>query len=241
MGFSGAKTLDYWTPQGIASGESTCPRIAGGGGGAALISGRITFCYWTAIKTELCNNIMTGSGGTAAGATPTFCGMAVYQVNSDNSLTLLAQCANDTSLWSVTFTAYVRALTSPFQKIAGARYAHATLCVTAAALPVLLGYNGNVARSVVSPVLATTMSGQSGFPASIPSGSIFSTPNFYYGEVTPLCAHAVTLKRHTSITVRVQTVVCVLKVNAGITGPYEYTVSAFRLSAPGKRHDQTRR
>jgi hypothetical protein len=54
---------------------------------------------FTARKTETVNNIAAFTGGTAAtGTTPTLCRMGVWQVNSDESLTLVGACTNDTTL-----------------------------------------------------------------------------------------------------------------------------------------------
>lgn len=175
---------DYWYGQSIASGETTIPRIPVGNG-AALVSGLAVFSYWTAIKTEICNSILTVSGTVAAGATPTYCAMGVYSVDSAGNLTLLSQCASDTALWAATFNAYSRALTTPFQKVTGQRYAFAPLIVTAAALPVLDGLNGTVQLSTTAPRLASSIAGQAALPASVPAGSLVSASSFYFGAVTP--------------------------------------------------------
>jgi len=181
---SAVPPADYWSGQQLASGETCIPRIDVGQS-AALTSGTMQLTYWTAAKTETVNNIIGNTAGTAAGATPTYCAMGCYLVNADNSLTLQGACANDTTLFAATFGSYTRAVTTPFQKVQGKRYAYAVLVVSAAAMPNFNGYNGTVAMSTVSPRVAAALTGQSTIPASITSASLSSASQMLCGAVTP--------------------------------------------------------
>lgn len=101
----------------------------------AAASQTLMLTYFTARRTETINNMYIMSGGTAAAATPTICRMGVFSVADNGDITPLASIANDTSLFSATNTEYTRALTTPFAKVAGVRYACGVLVVTAVAAP----------------------------------------------------------------------------------------------------------
>lgn len=175
---------DYFTTQAIAAGETNMPRL-NVGSTAPTVSQKLQLTYWTAARTETINNIGTVSGSVAAGATPTYCAMGCYLVNANGSLTLMGACANDTTLFAATFTEYIRAVTTPFQKIQGQRYGHAFLIVSAAAMPNIEGYNGTVTKAASPPVLCNAVPGLSTLPASIASGSLQGTASMFFGEVTP--------------------------------------------------------
>lgn len=140
-------------------------------------SGQLYLNYWTADKTELITNLAQVTASTAAGATPTLCRTGIYGVASDGSLTLVASIANDTTLWAAASTLYTRALTTPWQKVAGVRYATALLIVTGAAVPTFVGMqhvasipSGNVL--LAAPTKAAKVTGQTDLPATIAVGSL---------------------------------------------------------------------
>lgn len=175
---------DYFTTQGLASGESCIPRL-NVGSTVPLVSGTMLMSYWTAVKTETVNNIGFTVGNTAAGATPTYCAMACYKAAADNSLTLLGACASDTTIFNVAFATVLRAVLTPFQKVQGQRYAFGILCVSAASMPTIEGYNGTVTLSGNSPVLSKTEVSQSSIPASVTAGNLSGTSSSVFGYVTP--------------------------------------------------------
>jgi hypothetical protein len=179
-----AYATDYFSAQGLASGETDIPRL-NAGSTAPLASTNMTLTYFTAQKSETCNNIESVCGGTAAGATPTFCAMGFYSVDQSGNLTLVGQCANDTTLFSVAFALNARGLLVPFFKQAGQRYAFAILVVSAAAMPTIVGYNGSVELSNVAPRLAGQVVGQASLPPSVPIGSVSGASSAYFGGVTP--------------------------------------------------------
>ena len=136
-------------------------------------SGNLLLSYATAVRTEAINTLTTYSGTNAAGATPTLCRVGVYSVAANGDLTLIAACANDTALWAATNTAYPKALTSTFNKVAGQRYAYACICVSAAGIPSLCGNLHAIANvPFISPRVCAVVSGQADLPASIVNGSI---------------------------------------------------------------------
>lgn len=160
-------------PDLVTSGEFVPDRDLWASTNAPLSAGFVQLGYFTAVRSESINNIMSIAGGTAAGATPTLCRMGVYSVAANGDLTLEAACANDTALWASTNNVYTRALTSTFNKVVGRRYATAALCVTAAAAPALVGQiYGSSALVSGPPLLAGSLSGQVDLPASISAGSI---------------------------------------------------------------------
>ena len=175
---------DYIAGQQLASGEVNLPRY-NIGSSAALVSGTMHLTYWTAEKTETINNIIGNTGNAAAGATPTYCAMGLYSVDGSGNLTLLGQCANDTTLFAGTFIAYTRAVTTPFTKVTGQRYAFAYLVVSAASMPVMIGYNGTTVLSSFAPRISGVVSGQAALPASVPAGSVVTSPHMCFGAITP--------------------------------------------------------
>jgi hypothetical protein len=119
-------------------GECTTDRNLLSSSGLALISQRLYLTAMCATRTETINNVESYSGTPAAGATPVTCQMCIYQFNADGTATLLAYTANDTTLWSATYTAYKRALNTPFNKVAGQFYGVGTFINSAAAIPSLV-------------------------------------------------------------------------------------------------------
>lgn len=148
---------------------------------SATASGMMLLSYFTSRRSEAINTITTISGSTAAAATPTLCRVGVYSVASSGDLTLVAQSANTTSMWSSTNTAYAVATEAAFNKVAGQRYACAMICVTGGALPTLVGKGGFAIAAVgthwfsTSPRLFASITGQTDLPASIANASLAST------------------------------------------------------------------
>jgi hypothetical protein len=175
---------DYFSNQQIASGETDIPRL-NAGSTAPLASTNMTLTYFTAQKTEQINNAICVAGGTAAGATPTYCAFGLYSVDASGNLTLLGQVANDTTLFASTFATYTRAITTPFLKQAGQRYAFGLLVISAATMPTIVGYNGTVELSNVAPRLCGQVTGQASMPASVAAGSVSGASSAYFGAVTP--------------------------------------------------------
>lgn len=136
-----------------------------------LVSQRLILSYFTAGRVLNVSQFRTVTGSfTPGGAAPTLCKMGLYQVNSDNSLTLLCSTANDTTLWAAAGTTYTRGVGSgSHTTIRGQRYAFAVLIDGTGTMPALIGQSpdGNVAITV--PRLAGRVTGQTDLPASIAS------------------------------------------------------------------------
>ena len=152
----------------------------------ASVSGQLSLNFFTAFSDMTVNSLRSYTGSTAAGATPTLCKMGLYQVNSDNSLTLLAATANDTSTWSVAFTAYTKALTGPVSVVKGQRYAFGLLITTAAALPTWPTRTiSAMAGGVMTPRLYGQVTGQTDIPASVAAASINNGTANRFGMLIP--------------------------------------------------------
>jgi hypothetical protein len=176
---------DYYSNQQLASGETCLPRECGIGSTTALVSGNMPVTYFTAQKSEVVNQILGFTGNVAAGATPTFCAMGWYSVDALGNLTQVGGCANDTTLFAAAFTTYTRPLITPFLKQAGQRYAYGLLCISAAAMPTLSGYNGAVVLANVAPRLSGIVNGQVALPTNVPVGSVSNATQVPIGAVTP--------------------------------------------------------
>jgi hypothetical protein len=182
--FTPIPATDYFAGQEPASGETAIPRM-NLGSSAVLVSQTLQLTMFTATKSEVCNNLALTTGTTAAGATPTYAAMGIYSADVNANLTLLGQCASDTSMFAVTFTQYQRALLAPVGKTIGQRYAFAVLVVSAAAMPNFFGYNGTIVMANIPPRLNGAVPSQSVLPASVAGGSISGTSQMHCGWVSP--------------------------------------------------------
>lgn len=145
----------------------------------APTSGTLAMSFFTADKTETISNLTVYTGSTAAGATPTLCRMGIYELDSSGNGTLVASTANDTTLFAATGTAYTKALSSSFTKVAGKRYATALLVVTGATAPTFHGptpLNNAVVSTVLAlaPAVNGRLTDQTDLPASFTAGSVTS-------------------------------------------------------------------
>lgn len=176
--YVGPKLVDAALANDLASGEILPPRhLIGSGVGGPGASGVLVLNYFTASKTEAINTLAFFSGNTAAGATPTLIRYGVYSSDDTGNLTLLASTANDTSLFAAVNTAYPKALSATWSKLAGQRYAVGILVVTAAAVPTMHGLQlastGPVnTLSRLAPAIAGRVTAQSDLPSSVSVGSI---------------------------------------------------------------------
>lgn len=174
-------------PNDVAAGDSTMRRQDTVSSAMAIASQTLRLSYFTARKTEVVNTIRYTIGSVSAGATPTLCRIGLYLENPDLSLTLVASTANDTALFSGgTFSAFTKALSAPYTKIRGQRYALAILVVTAAATPTFYG-NGNIAGTIAlqEPKLASGIAAQADLPGTIAAGVPTTSSGPFYLEVLP--------------------------------------------------------
>lgn len=129
-------TLDSET---LATGEIMPVRALIGATNVSLATGRMGLHFFTAKRTEAITTITAATGATAAGATPTICRYGVFSVAANGDITLIASTVNDTTLFAASNTEYPKALSSTWNKVAGARYAIGALVVTAATMPSFTG------------------------------------------------------------------------------------------------------
>lgn len=175
-------------PNALTAGQATMLRHEVSTTSALLgTSGWLRLSYFTATKTEQTTKVRIYTGGTAAGATPTLCRLALYDVDPvTGNLTLLAATANDTTLFAATVSAYQRNFTAPAQLVAGRRYAVGVIVVSAAALP---SFAGSVAISgdayAIPPRMTGLLSGQTDLPATIAAGLVGQSASFLFAAVLP--------------------------------------------------------
>lgn len=142
-------------------------------------TGTLGLTFFTGDKTETINNVTAYTGSTAAAATPSLCRIGIYSVDGSGNLTLVASTPNDTALFAATTTAYQKALSASFSKVAGQRYAVGLLVISAAAMPTFMGplaVSNPVAQAsnVLEPKLTARLTGQTDLPSSIAVGSLVS-------------------------------------------------------------------
>jgi hypothetical protein len=151
---------DAWSP--LAVGEEVLPRdiVVNDFG---LDTGTVFFSYFTARKTEAITKVQTGTASTA-GATLTIARVGIYTA-SGGTLTLINSSVNDTTMWTAAFTAYQKALSSTFNKVAGTRYAVGLLAI-GSTMPVLECNQIRFLSAASAPRLSGELAGQANLPAS---------------------------------------------------------------------------
>lgn len=173
----------------LAAGESSIPWLFASSATATLASGTVYLTYFKAQKTETINNVKAWTS-IAAGATPTIARYGIYSEAANGDVTLINSTANDTTLWAAATTGYLKALTAPWTKVAGVRYAFGIIVVTAAALPSFVGPAMTNAAALATifagpPRRLGQQAGQTDLPSSIAAGSIAnSVARAIYAEFT---------------------------------------------------------
>lgn len=105
----------------------------------ALTTQILRLNFFDCIKTTTVTQIRSWSGAQAAGATPTICKMALWDVAADGALSNGLVTTNDTAMWNSLNGVFTKNLPSSKTLVAGNRYCCGALCVTAAAVPQVLG------------------------------------------------------------------------------------------------------
>lgn len=191
VGPQGIQGPAWSDPDALTVGQETIPRIrvtnnAAGG----FNTGIMGLTYFTARKSETITQLKTITGTTAAAATPTLCRMGLYLI-SGNALTLVAACANDTTLFAAASTAYTRSIVSPasYAVVAGQRYATGLLQVSAAACATFCGDPYVLLpiseMSSTAPVLTGFLPGQADLPALFYQSSVGSANRRAYMVLLP--------------------------------------------------------
>lgn len=177
------------TDDSLAVGESTTSRLYATGL-VTMTSQVLRLTYFTANKSENISRVSFHCSTTAAGATPSLVRYGVYSEDADSAgaLNLIAATPSDTALFAVINTAYPKALSASFNKVAGRRYALGCLVVTAAAAPTVVGLTPVPASlNQAFPRLATTIAAQADLPTAISAATVNANPggSVLYGEVLP--------------------------------------------------------
>lgn len=163
----------------LDDGQMVIPRLIANGS-VSMTSGTVVLTAFVADKTEPITKISASTWSTAAGATPTLCKMGIYSLAANGDATLVASCANDTTLFNSAFGWFQRSLTSTWNKQEGQRYAAATLVVTGAATPTMHGISNLQGTDVTFlPFLSMSRTGQTDLPASI----LYSAMASYGGAI----------------------------------------------------------
>lgn len=187
MFFNRGMTLSV-NPPNISSGEEAFNRFFISGA-VSSPSQRLRITFTRARKTEPITKLRTITSSTAAGATPTLCRVGVYSIDETTlNGTLITGCVNDTTLWAAANTEYVSTLQSAWNKVAGALYAEASICVTAAAAPTFAGFSGQsgaAAACLRGTPLCAFLDTQPDLPASFTYASLVSSANAVYFEAAP--------------------------------------------------------
>lgn len=162
-------------------------RLLVGSSSIAATSGTLVLAYFTADKTETIATLTAFTGTTAAAATPTLCRYGVYSVAANGDLTLIASTPNDTTLWAATQTAYPKALSASWSKVAGTRYALALLQVTSATAATFSGCQLSATSAMntivrYAPAVVGRVTSQTDLTSPISAGSIIG----YQGIVAML-------------------------------------------------------
>jgi len=177
-------STDIYNGNAIATGEEVLPRLNVSSAQQLAASGTLHLTYFTARKTETINNIRMVSDATAATGT-TLARMGIYSVNANTGdLTLVAACANDTTLFSGTYTAYQRVLTAAFNKVKGTRYAVGVL-VVGAGMPAITATTCAGTDAALPPRLCGIVAGQANLPANITGGTVAEDYRLFQGTMTP--------------------------------------------------------
>lgn len=115
-------------------GESVYPREEFVTATAAATT-ELVLAGFVAKKSQSITQLRVCTTGTAAAATPTICRLGVFQRAANGDITLIASTANDITLFAATNTLYTKALSAPWNKVAGVEYFIGLLIVSGAAMP----------------------------------------------------------------------------------------------------------
>ena len=148
-----------------------------------LITGRVHLIFWTARKAGTTSNVVFLSA--AAGATNTLARIGVYSVDAAGALTLVGSSASDTALFTVANTRIVKALSSPFARVLGQRYATALLCV-GGTMPSVGGRasGGQTQSEWFQAPMLTAGATAADLPATIPLASLSTITGAFYAAVS---------------------------------------------------------
>lgn len=161
----------------LTAGEMAFSRDLAISNQAGGTSGTFQLAYFTASRSETINTVTVWTGTTLAAATPTLIRFGIYSIAANGAGTLVASTANDTTLLAAAHSEYSKALSAPFAKTVGLRYAAAVLVVSGAAVPTYMGqlYSGTTTSYAFlarSPRKTGRILSQTDLPASFADASV---------------------------------------------------------------------
>lgn len=172
----------------LTSGEETLSRDLVTSTAVTQATQVLRLSYFTARKSETVTQARAIVSSVAAGATPTLVRYGLYLIDAADGGTLVASTPNDTTLLASLNTAYPKAFSVSYAKVAGQRYALGLLVVTGAAAPSMYGSAAMInhtAEHAMAPRLAATITGQADLPGSFVAGGLTNTALRLYGVVAP--------------------------------------------------------
>jgi len=175
-------STDIYNGNAISNGEEVLPRL-NTIGEQGLDAGTVHFTYFTARKTETINTIRMITDNTAAVGT-TLARIGIYSVSGGGNLTLIASTANDTAMFDDIYSPYPKALTAPFAKVKGSRYAVGVL-FTGTTPPHITGMTVSGADAALDPRLCGIVAGQTDLPAAVLAGNVAEDYRLFQATMTP--------------------------------------------------------
>jgi len=176
-------STDIYNGDAIATGEELMSRRDVIGASPLAASGTLHLSYFTARKTETANTIRMLTDNLAATGV-TLARMGIYSVDGAGNLALVAACANDVTLFDDVYSPYQRALTSPFDKVKGTRYAVGIL-VVGGGMPSMTGITCSGADASLPPRLCGIVAGQADLPANITGGAVIEDYRIFQATIAP--------------------------------------------------------
>lgn len=161
------------TAEVLASGEAIIPRFASGADAGVYVSTQLQLAGWTAATSGTATGISVTVGSTAA-AGLTYAAIGIYEIDGSGGGTKLCDTGDlhAAPVLNAAFTAYNLTLSSPFNRVAGKRYAIGALFVGTTP-PSFLGASGFFGVASVLPWMCVGVFGPTTLPSSFVVGSTY--------------------------------------------------------------------
>lgn len=144
----------------------------------AYTSKQVHLIYFTAKKDDVINSCRVWTANAVASGL-TLAKIGVYEVQSNKDLQLVQASGNNTSAFTTAHAGYNFALTAPWEKVAGQRYAIGLLVIasTMPSFTCVAGANVPVSDELlaVDPRWTGAFANQNDLPNTIPNGQLINT------------------------------------------------------------------
>lgn len=175
----------------LTGGQETIPRLAVTVASTAMTSGTLRLTYFTARRSETIATIFCPN--SVAAADVNLIRIGIYTINSGTGAgTLVASCANNTTLWDTLNGQKSATLSSPYALVAGTRYAVGSLYVantppgTPAQVPAAAGGGTSFTGAFSNaPRLAANFTGRADLPSSFATSDLTNSSAAVYMELRP--------------------------------------------------------